>query len=84
MSQKVEKVHNFIAPPPLPPDALDFFEFGKNWKYDDPPSLGLNLGKLLNWKNFEFWEAPLRKKPKSLKHFKFPKNHFKTNLFLFN
>ena len=27
MSQKVEKVHNFLAPPTLPQDVLDFFEF---------------------------------------------------------
>ena len=33
MSQKVEKVHNFLDPPPLPYDDLDFFEFGgKKWK----------------------------------------------------
>ena len=32
MSQKVEKVHNFLDP--LPQDVLDFFEFGKNLKFD--------------------------------------------------
>ena len=50
MSQKVEKVHNFLEPPPLPQDVLDFFEFGKNWKFDDPAPLtlfgkNLKLGK---------------------------------------
>ena len=40
MTQKVEKVHNF----------LDDLEFGKNSKFDDPTHLGPNLGKILNWK----------------------------------
>ena len=55
MSQKVEKVHNFFDPP-LPPDVLDFFEFGKNLKLDDPPALYLiwerfEIGKTLNLLN---------------------------------
>ena len=29
-SQKVEKVHNFLGPLPLPQDVLDFSELGKN------------------------------------------------------
>ena len=45
MSQKVEKVHNFLDLP-LPQDVLDFFEFGKNLKFDGPPPLGSNLGKI--------------------------------------
>ena len=62
MSQKVEKVHNYLDPPaPLPKDVLDFFEFGKHRKFDDPPST--NLGKIRNWENLEFWD-PLRKKNK--------------------
>ena len=55
---KSGKVHNFLDPP-LPQDVLDFFEFGKNSKFDDPP-LWPNLGKVWNWENFEFWEPPLR------------------------
>ena len=50
MSQKVEKVHNFLDLP-LPQDVLDFFEFGKNWNLMTPPSD-------LIWENFEFWEPP--------------------------
>ena len=58
MSQKVEKVNNFLAhqpnPPPLPQEVLDFFEFGKNRKFQDPPLLLPNLGKIRNWETFEF------------------------------
>ena len=80
MSQKVEKVHNFLDPS-LPQDVLDFFECGKIGNLMTPP-LGPYLGKIWNWENFEFWEPPpLRRKNISLKHSKFPKNHFKTNLF---
>ena len=64
MSQKVEKVHNFLEPP-LPQDVLDFFEFGKNWKF------GPNLVKIWNWENFEFREPPSEKNI-SLKHLKLP------------
>ena len=39
------KVHNFFH---LPHDDLDFFEFGKSWKFDDPPPIGPNVGKVLN------------------------------------
>ena len=67
MSQKVEKVHNFL-------DVLDFFEFGKNRKFEDPPPLP-NLGKIRNLENFE------SEKNISLKHLKLPKNHFKTFFF---
>ena len=82
MSKKVEKVHNFLDPS-LPQDVLDFFEFGKNWKFDDPLPLEPNLGKIWNWENFEFWELPPQKKRKSLKHLKLPKNHF-SNFGLFD
>ena len=44
MSQIVEKVHNFLDPPPW--DNVDYFEFGKNMIFDDPPPLGPNLGKI--------------------------------------
>ena len=44
--------------PPLPKEDLDFFEFGKNLKFDDPPPLVPNLGKIWNWENFEFLEPP--------------------------
>ena len=44
-ASKLKKCHKnwkkstiFLAPPPsLPLDNLDFFEFGKNLKFDDPP-----------------------------------------------
>ena len=81
-SQKVEKVHNFLDPPPLPQDDLDFFEFGKNLKFDAPPPVP-NLGKISNWENFESSEPPLKYGTLSLKHLKLPKNHFKTDLFFF-
>ena len=45
MSQIVEKVHNFLDPPPQ--DNLDFFEFGKKLIFDDPPPLDRN------WEKFE-------------------------------
>ena len=79
MSQKVEKVHNFLDPS-LPQDVLDFFEFGKIGNLMTPP-LGPNLGKTWNWKNVEFWEPPLNKRNTSLRHLKLPKNNFKPNLF---
>ena len=41
----MEKVHNFLYPPP-PQDVLDFFEFEKNWKLDGPPPLRPNWEKL--------------------------------------
>ena len=44
------------------------------------PPLGPILGKIWNWENFEFLEPHLEKNI-SLKHFKLPKNHFKTHLF---
>ena len=44
-SQIMEKVHNFLDPP-LPQEVLDFFEFGKNLKFDDPPPPVPNLGKI--------------------------------------
>ena len=75
MSQKGQ---NFLHPPPLPHYILDFFENGKNWKFDYPPPPRTYFRKNLNWENFEFWETPSEKKHK-LK--KWPKNHFKTNLF---
>ena len=54
MSQKVEKVHNFLDPP-LPQDVLDFFEFVKNSKFDDPPLYLIwerfEIGKTLNLLN---------------------------------
>ena len=56
MSQKVEKVHN-ILDPSLPQNVLDFFERGKIGNLMTPP-LGPNLGKILKWQNFEFWEPP--------------------------
>ena len=31
------KKSKIFLPPPLPQDVLDFFEFGKNSKFDDPP-----------------------------------------------
>ena len=63
MSKKVGKVHNFLDPPPLPQDILDFFEFGKNLKFDEPP-LDLiwekfEIGKIFNCRN-----PPQKKKDK--------------------
>ena len=65
---KVEKVHHFLDPP-LPYDVLDFFEFGKNWKFDDPPPSDLiwekfEIGKILNFGN------PPQKKKHKLKTLK--------------
>ena len=58
----MEKVHNFLYPQEGPQDVLDFFEFEKKWKFDDPPRpLGPNLGKFWNWENFEISEPPLQK-----------------------
>ena len=62
MSQKVEKVHNFLDPP-LPQDVLDFFEFGKNSKSDDHP-LYLIWEKIEIWKILNFGNPPLEKKHK--------------------
>ena len=47
--------------PPLPPDNLDFFEFGKNSKFDDPPPSDL-IGKELKLGKFWILGPPLRKK----------------------
>ena len=78
MSKNWKKSIIFLTPPQ---DVLAFFEFGKKSKFDDPP-LVPNLGKIWIWENFEFGEPPpQRKKNRSLKHLKLPKNHFKTNLF---
>ena len=58
---------------------MDFFEFGKNWKFDDPPLYliweKIEIGKIFNL------GTPPQKKNISLKHLKLPKNRFKTNLF---
>ena len=43
MSQIVGDVHNFLDPPY---DNGDYFEFGKNLKLDDPPSLGPKLEQI--------------------------------------
>ena len=53
--------------PPHPQDVLDFFEFGENWKFDDPP-LGLiwekfEIGKISNSGNL----PSEKKKLKTLK-----------------
>ena len=77
MSQKWKKSTIFLTP--LPQDVLDFFEFGKNWKFDDPPSdliwEKLEIGNILNFGN------PPSEKNISFKHLKLPKNPLKTNLF---
>ena len=51
MSQKEEKVHNFLDPSPLPQDVLDFFEFGKNSKFDDLSWEKFEIGNILNFGN---------------------------------
>ena len=79
MSQKVEKVHNFLDPP-SPPGCFGLFWIWEKSEIWWPPPLP-NLGKIRNGENFEFWEPPFRKKNISLEHLKLPKNHFKTNLF---
>ena len=61
MSQKAEKVQ----------DVLDIFEFGEEWKFDDPP-LGpiwekFEIGKIQNFGN------PLSKKKHKLKTLKIAK-----------
>ena len=57
MSKKVEKIHNF-PPPPLPQDVLDYFEFGKNLKFDLIWET-FEIGKILNF------GTPLKKRNKS-------------------
>ena len=44
MSQIVGDVHNFLDPPPQ--DNGDYFEFGKNLKFDDLPPLGPKLEQI--------------------------------------
>ena len=44
MSQIVEKVHNFLDPPPQ--DNVDYFEFGKKMIFDDPPPSDLIWEKI--------------------------------------
>ena len=56
MSHIVEKVHNFIDPPPQ--DNLDFFEFGKKLIFDDPPPQP-KLGKIWNVDYFDIVAPPL-------------------------
>ena len=75
-----QKVHNFLDHPP-PLGWFGLFKFGKNLKFAPPPPLVPNLGKTLNWENFEFSEPPIKTRNISLKHLKLSKNHFKTNLF---
>ena len=60
MSQKVEKVHNFLDPS-LPQNVFDVFEFGKIGNLMTPP-LGPYLGNIWNWENFEFSEPHSEKK----------------------
>ena len=52
----MEKVHNFLAPA-SPQDVLEFFEVGKNLKFDNsplpPPSLGWVFG-LGGWPTLEW------------------------------
>ena len=57
--------------------SLQFFDFGKNWKFDNPNLIWekFEIGKIWNFGN------PPSGKNISLKHLKLPKNHFKTNLF---
>ena len=50
----MEKGHNFLdTPPPL--DVLDFLEFGKKWKFEDPHWTRiwekLEIAKILNFEN---------------------------------
>ena len=52
----MEKVHNFLYPQEGPQDVLDFLEFGKNLKFDDPPPSYLiweksEIGKILSFVN---------------------------------
>ena len=63
------KSPQFSRPPPLPQDVLDFFEFGKNLKFDNnnPPSD-------LIWENFEIrkiLDFDNHPRNKSLKYLKF-------------
>ena len=58
MSQKVEKVQNFLDPPP---NDVDFFEFGKNLKFDGPPS-DLTWEKFGIGKIWNFGNTPLEEK----------------------
>ena len=44
MSQILEKVHNFLDPPPQ--DDVDYFEFGKKMIFDDPPPSDLIWEKI--------------------------------------
>ena len=77
-ASELKNVTIFLTP--LPQDVLDFFEFGKNWKFGDPSPLRPNwekfeIGKILNF------GTPLKKRNISLKHLKWPKNRFINNLF---
>ena len=68
LSMPAFKIILIVGCSSLPQDVLDFFEFGKNWKFDDPPPLDLiwekfEIGKILN-----FWDPP--QKSISLKHLK--------------
>ena len=51
--KKWKKSTIFLTPPCLPKDVLDFFEFGKNRKFDDPPLYLIwekfEIGKILNF-----------------------------------
>ena len=66
MSQKVEKVKNFLDPPSLPQDVLDFFKFGENWKFEAPPPSDL-IGKNLILGKFGILGTPPQKKKHKLK-----------------
>ena len=60
--------------------SLQFFDFGKNWKFDNPNLIWekFEIGKISNFGN------PPSGKNISLKHLELPKNHFKTKLFFFS
>ena len=58
----MEKVNNFLEPS-LPQDVLDFFEFGKNWKFNDAP-LRPNWEKFEIGKDLNFGNPPSEKKHK--------------------
>ena len=58
MSQKVEKVHNFLDPPPGCFGLFWIWEKFEVWQQQPP--IGPNLGKIWNWENFESSEPPLK------------------------
>ena len=59
MSQIVEKVHNFLDPPPPPRMIWTFLNLGKKMIFDDPTPPRPKLGKIWNVDYFDIVAPPL-------------------------